>query len=346
MKRQLIYKEKSFLGNIFFKILAFIYYALHKIKFNLYYKKILPKFRTSQSKIISVGNITAGGTGKTPFSMWLAHSLNKKGYNVVILIRAYKSKLKYGEVFDGKNILMTVSESGDEPQIAALNTGVPVFIAKKRVKMLPLIEKKYSPDFIILDDGFQYWRLIRDVDIVCVDGNEYFYNNKIIPSGILREPVENIKRADFIIMKKDGNTSYKKDVPAELSDFSLNQKLFNMNYKYRFSEKISENNKNVLLVAGIAKPESFFCAVKLHPEMKNCKIYELGFSDHMIYKSNHISRISEMIFEHKIDVVIVTEKDYCKLKDFFENLIYVKIEIEIENGENLIEKILGRCDIR
>ncbi|MGM0606859.1 MAG: tetraacyldisaccharide 4'-kinase [Candidatus Muiribacteriota bacterium] len=337
MKRDFIYKDKGLFLNLFLRLLSFLYYFLHKIKYNLYYFNILPKTRSS-SFIISVGNITAGGTGKTPFVIYAVKKLKQRNFSVVVLQRAYKSDKKYGEVFDGRNFLMTVKECGDEPYLMALNTDVPVFIAKKRVKILKTIEKKYNPDFILLDDGFQYWRLERNIDIVCVDGKELFYNKKILPSGILREPLNNIKRADYVVLKNDGRVSENIKTEKYLNLFTQNKRFFLMNYFFTLNKKI-EYEKKILLLAGIAKPESFFSCVEKIEELKNITFYKIPFEDHQIYTSKIISNIKKIMKEKKISTIITTEKDYWKIKNYFNRIFYLKVNTFIEGGEKLVEKI-------
>ena len=192
MNRNIIYSKNIFL-RITLNILSVIYYTLYRIKFLIFKYKIFPKTKLEKSKVISVGNITAGGTGKTPFVIWLVEELKKNGFSVCVVFRSYKSGKKYGKVFDGDKFLMNINQSGDEPWMIAYNTRVPVYIGKSRAKIALLAEKEYSPDFIVLDDAFQYWRLERDIDVVCVDSKEYFYNRKILPAGIMRETFKMFK---------------------------------------------------------------------------------------------------------------------------------------------------------
>ncbi|MDY6084563.1 MAG: tetraacyldisaccharide 4'-kinase [Dialister sp.] len=156
--------------------------------------------------VISVGNITTGGTGKTPCIIRLAQMLMQEGYHPAIISRGYGGQMEHdgGVVSNGEDLLASPESAGDEPyMIAARLPGVPVLVGKDRVKSAER-GKWLGVDVLLLDDGFQYWKMKRDLDIVLIDGTNPFGYGHVLPRGLLREPLEGLARADvFIITKSD-----------------------------------------------------------------------------------------------------------------------------------------------
>ncbi|MCK9223576.1 MAG: tetraacyldisaccharide 4'-kinase [Candidatus Muirbacterium halophilum] len=304
------------------------------MKFLIFKYKLFPKTMLKKSKVIAVGNITAGGTGKTPFVIWLVEELKKRNFSVCVVFRAYNSKKNNGKIFDGEKFLMNIEESGDEPWIIAYNTKVPVYIGKSRASVAVLAEKEYSPDFIVLDDAFQYWRLERDIDIVCVDSSEYFYNKKILPAGIMREPIKCLNRASWVVIKNDNNKIV--DEKKVTKYFNKKENISIMNYKYN---SLIKKSHKLLAIAGIAKPKSFFECVK---NIVNCtEFYTMEFNDHEVFDYIKIKNIKKYIKENNITEIICTEKDYYKLKDKFTNIYFLKVNAKISNEETLFEYIIN-----
>ncbi|MFA7074921.1 MAG: tetraacyldisaccharide 4'-kinase [Endomicrobiaceae bacterium] len=152
--------------------------------------------------VISVGNITWGGSGKTPVVLKIAEYVLSKNKTPVILSRGYGRKNNtQGSVIvrDKEKILSGIAEAGDEPYMMSQRIKCPVIVGKNRIKSADLAHK-FNPDVFILDDGFQHWKLKRDLDVVCINSLNPFGNNMIIPAGILREDVTSLKRAGIIIL--------------------------------------------------------------------------------------------------------------------------------------------------
>jgi tetraacyldisaccharide 4'-kinase len=156
--------------------------------------------------VVSVGNITVGGTGKTPLVKYVAEKLNENGHRVCILTRGYKRKNPNNRVVvsDGEKILADVASSGDEPfELARKLLGTASVVAdKKRYEAGIWAKENFGATAFVLDDGFQHLRLKRDLDIVSVDATNPFGNEKMLPAGILREPLKNLKRADLIVLTR------------------------------------------------------------------------------------------------------------------------------------------------
>ncbi len=187
-------------------IIEYLYYAGYFIK----KKNSLKKQRRLSHKVISVGNLTLGGTGKTPLVIALAQGAVKRGFKPCILTRGYKGKVKDPTfVSKGNGAIINISEAGDEPVLMAQRLrNIEIIKGKDRYEA-GLLSKK--SDLFILDDGFQHWRLHRDVDIVLIDAVRGFGNKRLFPLGPLREPLSALKRGDIIVFTRgdDKNGSRK-----------------------------------------------------------------------------------------------------------------------------------------
>jgi len=324
---------------VLFPLLFFcslIYRLILKLKEFLYKKNILVRKRVTSTKIICVGNITVGGTGKTSTVIYLANELIRKGYKVVILTRGYKRKKKSDEPFilsDGQQILRTIQESGDEPYMLAKKLKyIPVIVGRKRYLSACLAIEKFGPDIILMDDGFQHTELERDLDIVMIDCLNPFGNNYLLPLGILREPLIALKRAkivvltncnfvnwvrlNFIINKITGinrgikiiRTAHK---PCSITNYTTNE-IYDINWL---------RDKSVVLLHAIGNPKSF----ELTIESTGAKILNnYRFLDHHWYRKKELKKILM-----KYEYIITTEKD----------------AVRIENIDNLDKKLLSKLFI-
>ena len=197
------------------------YTLVVRIRAWLYDKAFLPQFPLG-CQVISVGNVTAGGTGKTPVTEKFAHELSAAGRKVAILSRGYRRKeapwwkRMFTQVVeqplvvsDGRQIKLDAATGGDEPYMLAANLpGVCVLVDRNRVKAGRYAISRFGCDTLILDDGFQYQRLKHSLEVVLVDKTNPFGNGHMLPRGVLREPASHIDRADFIFLtKSDGNSA-------------------------------------------------------------------------------------------------------------------------------------------
>jgi len=341
-------KKTNFIGNIIKFILllfSYSYYLVIEIRQKLYYCGLFKIFKLN-CKIISVGNITLGGTGKTPMVEFLAKELKKRGRKVAVLGQGYKKQSSVKKLGNP-----TIHLLGDEGMFLKEKLGdIPLLIGKNRIKIGKEAIEKYKVDTLILDDGFQYQCLNRDLDIILIDATDLFGNGYLFPRGFLREPLKNIRRADFIILTKinlisDGE---KKSLIEKLVKQFPQIPIFEAEYKpIRLVNLITNeqkdlknlNSKKVGIFSAIANPFSFlnilqpFCKVKV----------EIAFPDHYQYKLKDIKKVINACLEKNIHIVITTEKDAVKLNDFFhlfeENLLslfslVIKVEM-IKKKENL-----------
>ena len=188
----------------FLVLLSVIYGFIVKIRIRLYRKKIL-KIRKLSCPVISIGNIVAGGSGKTPMAIYLAQAVKKMGLKPVVLSRGYRGSMenRTGIAGDGKAALLGPDKAGDEPHMMAKRGSFPVVVGKDRFKSGITAVNAFNPDLIILDDGFQHVQLHRDLNILLLDCEAPLGNGRLLPAGRLREnPDEIEKRADLIIFTR------------------------------------------------------------------------------------------------------------------------------------------------
>jgi len=308
--------------------------------------------------IICIGNITTGGTGKTPTVIYIAKLLREKGYKPGIISRGYggtKSK-KGGIVTDGANILLTPEESGDEPYLMAKKSlNLPIAIGKNRIISINNLIQKHNVDIIIMDDGFQNNTIYKDISIITIDAINPFGNGLILPAGDLREPKSSLKRSHLLLISKSNL------IPA--TDLIVLSKriqkiighnfIFNSIYKITYIYQINNSKKTypvtmlegkkILLITAIGNPKGLIKTVKkLNPDNISCLFYP----DHYNFIQKNIEKFIKK--SKYFDYVILTEKDYVKVKKFsFTNKFYIlNMSLNIENEEYFelhLAKIINRC---
>jgi len=330
-------------------ILAFIYLIVLKIKETLYSLGVL-KIQTLTCKVISVGNLTLGGTGKTPVVEYIARYLSPTR-KTAILTRGYKRENKAAilEVLPGSS----PRECGDEAVYLARETGLPVIAAVNRYSGGKYALEKFGTAFCILDDGFQRrWSLYRNLEILIIDASNPFGNGKLIPAGILREPVKSIMAADMIILSKVDAAKDMSGLMATIhrwNDFAeVIETVYEPDRLYNVfdpAERISLAEiagKKVVTLSAVGNPEYFSKVVgKLNP----AGIGRLSYRDHYSFAEKDIKEINEKAAS--ADLIITTEKDAIKLqfldKTKFEkkllalkiNLGFIKGEKELQDGINI-----------
>lgn len=321
-------------------ILAYIYYLITTIRNFLYDKKILPIHRIADVEIICIGNITVGGTGKTPAVQYFTKRLEKMGRKVAVVSRGYRGKRKREPllVSDGYEIFATARESGDEAYIHALNLRVPVIVSSNRYKGCLFAKKHFNVDTIVLDDGFQHRKLYRDRDIVLIDATNPFGWGKLLPKGMLREDFrKGAKRAtEFIITKSDlvGEREVerikkylRKKTNKEVSTAVHGVTSF-CDLKGNPKPLFWIKGKRVLLFSGLANPLNFEkTVISLAPSY----IERVDFMDHHNFKKREIEVIRKRAESMQASFIIMTEKDFVKLPQnvLLENFFVLKIEFNL-----------------
>lgn len=278
----------------------------------LYRLGVLPSYSLPR-KIVSVGNITAGGTGKTPVTIFLAEFFSRSGRKVAVLSRGYRRSSKGAAIVsDGRDIFLGPDEAGDEPYLMASRLkGVPVVVCADRVEGGRLLIEKFSPDVIILDDAYQHLRLRRDINIALIDSAEGFGPGYLLPRGVLREPVAALKRADIALVKGGVPDAA---VSEALKRYSVPSMAFTYRPKALYGINTGEElpvsflaGKKVVPVCGIANPRSFLETLAGLGALSESP---LVFTDHHAYDEKDIAAIEKAATGA---LVITTEKDGCKL---------------------------------
>jgi tetraacyldisaccharide 4'-kinase len=298
--------------------------------------------------VISIGNISVGGTGKTPFTIMLASELKKIGIKSAIIGRGYKKKRKgIIVVCDGNKILSDPVSAGDEMILIAEKTMLPVIACEKKYLAAEFTQNNFHIDLILIDDGFQHLQLKRDLDIVIISQND-LENPYLIPYGRLREPLSSLHRADIICSNFD-IAKYQNIKNHIESKIIINYKKVSAPPCLFNNKEIQEPDLNIadkfLSISGIANPHRFLNSLN---EL-NIKIEEsIIYKDHKNYKENDIYYIIKIMKQKNISNLITTEKDAVKIQQFInifqENSIrwYVlplEIVLDNENHSKLFDFI-------
>jgi tetraacyldisaccharide 4'-kinase len=310
-------------------------------------------------QVIAIGNLTVGGTGKTPVVEKFARELQDQGRVVAILSRGYRSKppplskrlinkLLFREdstppriVSDGKSLLLDSETAGDEPFMLASNLkDVIVLVDKDRVKSGRYAIEKFGCDTLLLDDGFQYWRLRgRRRDIVLVDYQQPFGNEYLLPRGTLREPPSHLARASTIfITKSNGNTV---DLRRRIQQYNPSARIIECVHHPLYFEDVFTgerkklgflNNKKVASLSGIAQPESFEQSLlKLGCDL----VYSKRFADHHRFSQQEILNVINRSKKRQAELILTTQKDavrFPKLDRRDLSIYWMRVEIKIVEG--------------
>ncbi|MGV3771544.1 MAG: tetraacyldisaccharide 4'-kinase [Verrucomicrobiales bacterium] len=342
-----------------------ILYALSKV-FTMAVKtrRFLYNFRilrdtTLGVQVIAIGNLTVGGTGKTPVVEKFARELQDQGRQVAILSRGYRSKppplsrrlmnkLLFREdrtpprvVSDGKSLLLDSETAGDEPYMLASNLrDVVVLVDKDRVKSGRYAIEKFGCDILLLDDGFQYWKLRgRRRDIVLIDYQQPFGNEKLLPRGTLREPHSHLARASTIfITKSDGNTEH---LRKRIAQHNPTAPIIECIHHPLYFEDVFTSHregldflkgKRVASLSGIAQPESFERSlVSLGAEL----VYSKRFADHHRFSQQEVLNVINRSKKRQAEIIVTTQKDavrFPKIDRRDLKMVFMRVEIKILKG--------------
>lgn len=325
---------------------AFIYAIAIFIR-NLLFDIGLLKAKKVDASVISIGNITVGGTGKTPIVEFLIKYLQEKKLRVAIVSRGYKRKSK-GLVIVSNGI--TINEDpmlcGDEPvQISKKFPGAIVIVSEDKYSAAKLATDKFNANIILIDDGFQHRKIYRDFDVVIMDNSLSNFDYFLLPLGYGREPIRSLKRAHFILItnKKNGDKAIKNyyNKPFALFTYSTDR------FKSIFEENISNigelYNKSCYAFCGIGKPDSFYNSLTQNGiKVKKFK----KFPDHHYYSDAEIDKIISEYRALECNMIITTEKDAVKLTKYakmFKDIPVYYIEVVVKFIQNE-DKFLNEID--
>ncbi len=340
-------EKKGLLPSMLKSFLFFIsqFYLIAITLRNFLYDKKFLKQKKVNAVVISIGNITAGGSGKTPFTMFLAEKLNKK--LLAVISRGYLSKFENKNVHIPKEKYFSSLEIGDEPFLIKKHLNIDLFIGKNR---LLSCEKAIKNNFkiLILDDAMQHRKLFRDFEIVLINANDLLKKEFLLPRGFFREPKKNLKRADLIVVNNLKDLSDLDSLKKIIQKFSKANIIaikpcFN-GFKDIFDKSISIKPKTqVALFCAVANPGYFERLV----ESQDLQIEEkLFLSDHEKISEKKFKEFISKCLAKNVKYIISTEKDIVKFeKESFYDipLIYLSLKLEVISKEayieNLVEKI-------
>ena len=325
----------------------------------IYYSGLLLKKKYASAnmkrlpcRVISIGNLTVGGTGKTPATIAVAEEALRRGYFPIVLTRGYRGKA-HGPCFitKGEGPLLAVEEAGDEAYLmASITRGVPVVKSTSRYdggvfainNLREMVPDFMSRAIFILDDGFQHIQLFRDWDLVLIDSEAPFGNDKLLPVGRLREPVESLGRADVIVITKGGTLPGDKGLVIEqiiktIRENNTKAPLFIAGHlpvscftKHGKEMPVSQiSGKRVFGFCGIGSPDSF------RKTLQNAGGVVVGlrhFADHHRYTKPNVVAIRNEAIRLGSEWIVTTEKDIIKLRDIDlpENILIIRIKFSVD----------------
>jgi len=281
-----------------------------------YSRGIIRQYRLPVA-VVSVGNLTWGGTGKTPMVIYLCRLCKERGYSPLIISRGYHGRAigQVNVVSDGQSVLMDAGEAGDEPHMMAVQLpGVPVITCKERAKAGRYAVRHFSPDVLFMDDGFQHLALHRDMNIVLFRAHAPLGNGRIFPAGPLRESTVALKRADCFVVTGEGE---EEDLQQVFLNNAPAAPFFKAKYhparvigdsrEYSWAEM---RNKPVVAFCGIGNPASF--RSMLLTIGVDCRDFII-FPDHHDYSEKDVKNLEKIAYEKKAELLLTTEKDQVKM---------------------------------
>lgn len=359
--------DAIFRGFLF--CLSRLYRNVVQLRLTLYRERVLRQ-RMLGCFVVSVGNLTVGGTGKTPVVEVFARTLSGKGRKVAILSRGYRSKpqplwVRFLSLFlkdyksvpprvvsDGKHLLMDSSLAGDEPYMLAANLkDVCVVVDKDRVKGGLYAIRELGADTLLLDDGFQYLRLKPTVSILLIDSTNPFHNHHPLPRGLLREPIKNVRRADFVFLTKSSGGSHlrhlkefirKHNPKAEIIECTHRPKHLQDVYTEEREPLSHLQGRRVAAISGIAVPESFENFLR---ELGAEIVHFERYADHHRYHQQELIDFVNGSQEAGAELIVTTEKDAVRFPRLDRRdvpIFFLRVEIDILSGEESFNECISR----
>lgn len=344
--------------------------SLTQLRLTLYEQGVLLRRKQFGCTVVSVGNLTVGGTGKTPVVELLARTLRKEGRRVAILSRGYRSQakpaivrwwqtLKHGEmdipprvVSDGQEIRLNSIEAGDEPYMLATNLpDVPVVVDKDRIKAGRYAISNLGADIMILDDGFQYLRMKPAYNVVLVDATRPFHNHHVLPRGLLREPIKNLKRADLVFLTKSDGSARLRHLKQFIRRHNRKVDIIECRHASKYLCTLSRSEQRPLewlrgrqlaAISAIAVPEGFESLLR---RLGGNLVHTERFIDHHRFSEEELDEFFATARRRGAEVVITTEKDAVRFPKGVKwpmPILYLRVEIEIIAGRDTFEQWISR----
>jgi tetraacyldisaccharide 4'-kinase len=312
--------------------------------------------RFEDVRVFSVGNLTTGGTGKTPAVQWLTRRLENAGHQTAIVARGYGGEYSQcgAIVSDGTRVFLNAKQAGDEAILHARNLPqTPVVIGRDRVAATKIALEKFAPQVIVLDDGFQFWSLARDFDLVLLDARAPFGNGKLLPLGRLREPKAELSRASGVLLTRaDAASPHElQNTKREIQKFSKAPIFVSRHAPTRVRDETGNENfdleklrgQNIAALSALADNKSFFHLLHVQGAQIGST---LARRDHHHWRESEVESFADRARKNGAQAIVTTEKDAVKIKANWcapLPLWSLKIELAIEDEEALwrmIEKFV------
>ncbi len=327
--------------------LSLLYGGVMAVRNTAYDRGWLPSYSVD-ALVISIGNLSVGGTGKTPVTQFLSETLSHAGYRVGILSRGYGRRSRGSVLVSrGDGPLCSPLESGDEPYWLALRTRhVPVLVDEDRVRGATTLIREHGVQIILLDDGFQHRRLRRNLDLVLFDPQQYRRAPFLLPAGYFREPLRSLRRAHWL-----GNTG--DELPSRIKRH-FHGRIFRIQFKpvsvweplnqTRLSTDILKKAQ-VVAVAGIAQPQRFFTMLE---RLEANILKKSAFRDHYKYRKTDWQTLQQQIRDFRADAIVTTAKDWMRLESLIQPdegtvwVLDIGVQVEAEVLKAFVEEVRKR----
>lgn len=322
--------------------------------------------------VVSIGNLTCGGTGKTPIVEIFARTLSQKGRKVAVLSRGYRSRDKRSllgklkkrlfsqkmevpprVVSDGKNLLHDSITAGDEPYMLASNLkNVAVLVDKDRVKSGLYAIDEFGTDVLILDDGFQYLRLKAHINIVLVDSTAPFDNHHVLPRGLMREPIEHILRADYVFLTKSDGSPRLRHLKDFIRKHNHRAEIIECCHKPQYLEEVFDRGHRhpleslkglkIASISAIANPASFEGFLE---DLGGILVLKRHYADHHRYRQQELIDFINDAKAAGAELIVTTEKDAVRMPRLDRRDIdiqFLRVEIDILSGKENFDQCISR----
>jgi tetraacyldisaccharide 4'-kinase len=366
--------KRAMLLRGFLFLLSLVFVRIARTRLWLYERNVF-KSQPTGCLVVSIGNLSVGGTGKTPVVEQFARSLQAAGRRVAVLSRGYKSKpepllrrlsVKLGlrpapeprVVSDGQGGRLPVDLAGDEPFMLANNLpGIPVLVDRDRVKSAVYAVKRWGVDTLVLDDGFQYLPLRQRLDVVLVDAQAALAEDRVLPRGLLREPHDHLKRADVILLTKCAGPG-NEELKAFIRQHNHHAEILECQHAPQYLEPILGGERqplsflddlNIAALSGIAVPVSFEGFLK---DLGADILAKARFADHHRFTSREVAKFMKRTKEIRAKAIITTEKDAVrfprlKSEDQLVPVYYLRVEVSrIGSDEPFPDAIRRICAVK
>ena len=343
------------------------------VQFRLWmYDNRIIRNRSIGCLVVKIGNLTCGGTGKTPVVEVFARILSQKGRKVAILSRGYRSRDKRSfldklkkkflsrkkevpprVVSDGKNLLLNSMTAGDEPYMLASNLkDVCVLVDKDRVKSGLYAIDEFQADTLVLDDGFQYLNLMSHINILLVDSTSPFDNHHVLPRGLMREPIKNISRADYIFLTKSDGSPRLRHLKAFIRKHNRRAEIIECCHRPQYLEDVFERGtrfplsdlkgRKVASLSAIANPASFNGFLTQHGADL---VFKRHYADHHRYRQQEMIDFVNDAKAAGAELILTTEKDAVRMPRLDRRdipILFLRIEIDILSGQENFDECISR----